>query len=254
MEELNPFIGDWEIFGFEGEPIPGIDYSWIQVQENISFIGYKSVIKDCTLYYSSLKPKILLAITPSKWREIWNISNITFSNMSRNGSILMASANDRIIHISNVTSSFIEILINASKLPEEILEIFSVNPNLQQLKLNIKMVKTPPDIPEEATTIELKEESNSLPIVTVTGSDFARNIQGALNFRNNSEIVVTSDEPSSESWKISFEEINKVESTRIGKIFVVLYTQDEKRYEVGFNESNAMEANELIQTLKKAIS
>ena len=44
MEELNPFTEDWELFGFEGEPSPGFDYSWIQVQENISFIGYKSVI------------------------------------------------------------------------------------------------------------------------------------------------------------------------------------------------------------------
>lgn len=255
MEDLNPFTEDWELFGFEGEPSPGFDYSWIQVQENISFIGYKSVIRNCTLFYSSRKLGILLALTPSKWAEIWNISNITFTNISRNCSILMATSNERIIHISNVTSAFIEILIKASKLSEEILELCNIQ-DLQQLKLNIKMVRSTPEIPTEATTIEPKDEANSLPIVTITGSAFSKNIQGALNFRNDSEIVVTYDEPSSESsesWKISFDEIYKVESTKIGKIFVVLYTQDDKRYEIGFNESNAVEANELIQTLKKAI-
>ncbi|KAK8891983.1 hypothetical protein M9Y10_029205 [Tritrichomonas musculus] len=252
MEYLNPFTEDWNIFGFEGEPEPGFDYSWIQVQDNLSFFGYKSVISDCTLFYSSRRPNIYLAITPSKWGEVWNLSNLTFSRLASNGSILIAYSNERCIHISNVTSSFIGMLVKTSKLPEINSELTS-NSNLQQLKLNIKIIRKYPNIPSEATTIETKEEANPSPIVTITGSAFSMNIQGTLNFKDNSEIVVTYEDPSSESWRISFDEINRVESTKIGRIFVVLYTIDDKRYEIGFNESNAIEANDLIQAVKKAI-
>ncbi|OHT01927.1 hypothetical protein TRFO_31113 [Tritrichomonas foetus] len=244
----NPFDEDWEYFGFEGPPSPGLDYSWIQVQTNLIFLGFEKVISDCTLFYSSRKANIFLIQTSDKWEEIWNIKELTIATFSNNGSILIASITDRCIHISGVAMSFINLLIRTQKLPPDCLS--SKPPIHRPMKIKVHMVSQTPDVPEEATTIESKDEIVA-PVVSVTGSAISMSIQGKLEYQENKEILVSLDEEN--TWSVSFEEIAKVESTRIGKIFVVLTTNEGKRFEIGFNEVNATEANELINMIKKDI-
>ena len=255
MYRKSLFPKNWKKYGFEGEPLPGFDYSWIFVQKNLTFVGFDEIITNCELYYSSRRNNLFLIKAENKSYETWNTKNIEFSLLADNGSILNAKCNGWCLHVSNVIYAFINLLITLQKLPDDCLSEYQKDENasgfLKPIKLNVDVIRKVPEIPTEATKIE--DGIDHLPaIVCVTGSVISTNIQGKIDFKSNHEICVMNE--NQELWKIDFASIVKVESTKIGRIFVVIHTNEGKRFEIGFNEINSMDANDLIKALKDSIA
>ena len=146
----NPFTSEWSWFGFNGEPSPGFDYSWLEVQNYLCLIGSEEYIQNCKLFSSSRNPNIFLIRTQDGIEEVWDISDLKFEPLSKDKSTLVASLNDKCIHISNVSISFIELLMKTLKLP------FNSLSNFHPFALNtfkIKTITEHPNLPDKSTQV-----------------------------------------------------------------------------------------------------
>ena len=234
MEEISPFIEDWKNFGFIGPPRLAKDYSWIRVQDKITFIGLKNVISDCTLFFSSLEPHFFMVLTSDDLNEMWDISDLKFSIASHDSSVISSEINDRRIHISGVTPTLIELLIKIDKLDN----IEQKSQVLIPLPVKIKTSGTISTVSKEEIKKSLEDDQTATSSkVTVTGTNISLDLQGIIDFKTNSEIVVRQNDET--NWSLPFDTIVKIESTKIHRIFVIIYTNNKNRYEIGFDESNS---------------
>ena len=120
MNSQSSFQSDsWRWFYFGGEPQPGVDYTWIKVQNSVDFVGIDSCITNCQLFYSGRNPTTLLVRTEDKIDEIWDITDLSFTIIASNSNILEFSDGERVSHLSGITPALIDLLINARKLPPE---------------------------------------------------------------------------------------------------------------------------------------
>lgn len=146
LQTTNPFYSEWSWFGFNGKPSPGFDYSWFEVQNYLELIGCEEYLLNCKLFSSSRNSNIFMIRTQNGDEEIWDISDVTFNYLTDDKTTLVASFNDRCIHISNVSTSFIELLIKAQKLAFDSLSNFNpFNPIPFKMKILPEQIKTPED-------------------------------------------------------------------------------------------------------------
>jgi hypothetical protein len=85
------FGGEWTWLGFEGEPDPGIDYSWIEIQNELNFSGYETAIVSCALFFSSRRANMYLVRQKSGTEAIWNTVDCTFALLPYNPMIVVVS-------------------------------------------------------------------------------------------------------------------------------------------------------------------
>ena len=149
-QATNPFSSDWRIFGFNGEPADGFDYSWSEVQNYLGFVGFDNYVQNCRLFSSSLNPNIFMVRTENDFEEIWDISDISFEFLSNDLTILVAIYDDMYLHISNVSTSFIELLMKIYKIPLNTLSDF--NP-YNSLPFKIKMLSPQTVQPTDSSKI-----------------------------------------------------------------------------------------------------
>ena len=119
---MNEISGSWQWIGFSGKPEPGFDYSWVEVQRGLLFVGSENCIKNCILYNSTKNPTIFLVKNDNGLEEVWDTYNLEFSLLGPNRDIIVASRNDKLIHLSGISYSLINILIKQSKLPHDSLD------------------------------------------------------------------------------------------------------------------------------------
>jgi hypothetical protein len=237
----NAFSGQWAWFGFEGEPEPGIDYSWMEVQNKLNFIGYESAIVSCSLYFSSRKAATCLVRTQKHEETIWNITDCTFVISPYNPSILIVSYGQRKFHLSGVASAFIELLMRSRRLPLDSLQN-GLGP--QPCRLNI-IRSTAMEMPEEATGTNSLEPEMA---VIVTGTDFSGELTGIPAIGDAGIILQKSD-----AWHLNWEEIQKVNVTTVGSFYLLIETVDARKYEIRFHEGNAEYGEVFYQELKKVL-
>ncbi|KAK8833853.1 hypothetical protein M9Y10_012532 [Tritrichomonas musculus] len=151
IQKESPFSADWVLFGFNGKPSPGFDYSWFEVQNYMGLIGFDDYIQNCKLFSSSKNSHIFMIRTQNSIEEVWDISDVNFNPVSPDYSVLSASYNDRCIHVSNVSTSFIELLIRAHKLSHDSLSHFRP---FTPMQLKIKVAAPQLNIPELSSKIE----------------------------------------------------------------------------------------------------
>lgn len=137
-----------EFFGFDGKPEPGIDYGWIKIQNYLSFIGNNIYLNNCQLYSSAQKTLLFMIRTQDEEEFIWDASYSHFSVLSPDLSVLVAEFNGQYIHISNVSESLLELIMNAQKLP---LNLLDNNIPMQLNYYKIKKIEKIENIPTSET-------------------------------------------------------------------------------------------------------
>lgn len=222
----------WQSFGIT-EREAGRDYSWIEVQRNLDFIGYNDTIIGCTLFYASRKNDTLLIRTREHQEYLWDISHCKFSVLALNGSILVVSDGHSIFHLSGVTSTFTELLMRppGMYLPLDLLE-----ENRSTAPMPIKVVHTEKEkeIPDEASVITVPELK--APVI-VTGTGISEEFRGVLKIANESVALDTVEE-----WRLELDGIESVTKTHAGRLFVVVGMKEAGvRFEIGFEDADATE-------------
>lgn len=144
------FYSELSWFGFIGKPSPGVDYFWLEVQNCLQIIGCEEYILNCKLFSSSRNSHIFMIRKQNGDEEIWDISEVNFSNMANDSSTLIAAFNNRCIHISNVSTSFIDLLMRAQKLPYDSLS--KLKP-FQPIPFKIKKIPGQLEVPEESSKL-----------------------------------------------------------------------------------------------------
>lgn len=246
MNPESPFDENWLWFGFCGEPEPGNDYSWIFVQNNLDLVGRCTVIPNCTIFFSSRKPNAYLVKTQDGHEELWDTTDCQFSICSTFGNILSVSEKGHSFHLSGISTSFIELLMRAHKLPSDSLsDVMTIQS--QQIEI-IRSTQQEP-LPEEVTNIQESAEHKS--IVSVIGSNIPEEIKGNL-IATAKSVVINGD--GDNNWSVSISDINNVRITEISKWFIIFNMKDESRYEVCFDESAGDEARKCFDLIAKALS
>jgi len=241
--QQSPLVNSWSYFGFEGEPEPGVDYSWLEVQQGLDFIGYEDTVRSCRLFFSSRKSNIFLVRTSPHSSTIWNFSDCTFAILSRTGSILLITRGPRNFHLSGVSASLIELLTRIRRLPPDALPD---QLSFESRPLKIISSSASSDLPAESSPID--RHSQPSPVV-VTGTDISEEITGIAQISEGALIV----QCEGDSWSVDFDVIESVNSTEIGKIFVVIATSEGKRYEVGFEEKDRTEARRVKEKIERVL-
>ena len=228
---------NWKWFGFLGEPEPGHDYSWIEVQNNLNFVGNSNSIPCCTIYFSSRRPNLILVRTEDDVDTVWDIGDLFFSFVGNSNSILEASDGHRICQIFGVTQSFIGLLMKFQKLPLDSLQNMSPSP---PQKITILQKKTQ-HIPTPKDAIKPIEHHNETVPVTLTGALNGQEfIKGELTFEDNT-LKIGSD------WSLEFSNIKSITNTQADQFYLLFLTKEEKRYEIAFEKSNIPFANNIVE-------
>ena len=236
----------WSTYGFEGPPEPGFDYSWIEVQWSLNFIGFENVVCSCTLYFSSRSPSIFLVKTADGCTELWDIRDCKFSLLAANSSILVVTC-ENFFHLSDVSASLIELLMKIKKLPSDSLRAQSSK------SFPIVFDQVSKEIPQEATdlieSISPKPNLQLKPVVTVTGTNVDKDVIGELSISND-EIQVKNEET---VFTINIKDVAKAETTKIGKIFIVLTFHNNEKNEITFQENNQDEAKGIFGRIEEEL-
>lgn len=236
----------WQCFGI-GEREAGRDYSWIEVQRNLDFIGFDDTIIGCTLFYASRGNDTLLIRTRDNQEYLWDISHCKFSVLALNGSILVVSNGHRVFHLSGVTSTFMDLLMRP---PGMHLPLDQLEENRRLTPMPIKIVRTQEEqeMPDEVSVVSVPELK--APVI-VTGTGIAEEFRGVLKFVNESIVLDTVDE-----WRVELAGIESVMKTHVGRLFVVIVMKETgARFEIGFEDADSSEGARfhdfLVNEIKK---
>lgn len=240
MSDGRPFKGDWCCFGFEREPEPGVDYSWIEVQRGACFSGLASSVPACTILYSSRRSNQFLVRTRTGLEVLWNVSECSFEPLTTDFSILAATRGARVIHISGVTSSFLEILRRWKKITPTETETLT-DLSIPSYKIDIP-VAAKPGAPDSATPV--KEPTGRHPVI-LTGTGIVQEVSGPLKLTDAGVGV--------EDWHIDFEDIESVATTQIGRLYVVIGTKSGGTFEIAFDEQDTEEGTMFYEILCKEV-
>jgi hypothetical protein len=116
-ESVSPFTGEWAWFGFEGDPQPGVDYSWMEIQTNLMFAGRVRVIRHCQLSFSSRSPYTFLVRTRAQVSTIWNVIDCAFSMFGTRGSTVRVTRGDRNIMLLSTSAALLNLLAKIGAYP-----------------------------------------------------------------------------------------------------------------------------------------
>lgn len=240
MEESLEF---WQYFGISrpNASTAGRDYSWIELQHNMDFIGCDDTIIGCTVFYASRKRDTLLLRTPDRQTYFWNISQCAFSIL---GSILVVACGPKIFHLSGVTSTFIDYLMKSMKLQlDSLSEAGVVEPMPIEV---IDTDRTENSVVSNASNI--LEPQHRSPVI-VTGAGISEELRGTLKITSDAVVLDTSDD-----WKLMLNEIVSVTKTHVGKFFVVVEMIGESRYEIAFEDADASDGLLLYNLLTNEVT
>ena len=144
------FYSELSWFGFIGKPSPGVDYFWLEVQNCLQIIGCEEYILNCKLFSSSRNSHIFMIRKQNGDEEIWDISEVNFSNMAFDTSfvideIVKGVTNKKIKNFYIYCDNFLKDISVACKflnaLRKERLRIkFMVDINLSSVDANSKQV------------------------------------------------------------------------------------------------------------------
>ena len=226
-----PFSGDWRWFGFEGEPEPGIDYSWMQVQQGLDFVGRDETICDCSLFYSSRKTNTFLVRTPAGSDTIWNTVDCAFALVADNPSVLSVAYGKRLIHVAGVTASLVELLMRSMKLPLDSLKLLAGA--VQEMTV-LRSQRADP-LPDGASTVA---DASS---VTVSGESI-EDVAGALTIGDTFFEIG--------KLRIEFADITATETNKSEKLVISLETSSNGRLDLTFDNPDASAATKISEILK----
>ena len=232
-----PFTDDWRVFGFLGAPEPGVDYSWIEVQSGMSFIGFAGSVAPCRVLYASRKSLTLLVRPPEGAASLWSIRECEFELLSEDKSVVCVRSYGRLLHVAGVTGSFLALLVRWGKV-----EMKESEREGQVYEIGVPRVEKPAAIPEAAS--QITEPTGRNPVV-LTGSSIMEEIQGPLRLTDTGVSV--------EGWSVDFEDIARVETTQIGRLFVVIGTKNGGTFEIGFDETDTDEGTQFYEILCKEV-
>ena len=232
-----PFTDDWRVFGFLGAPEPGVDYSWIDVQSGMSFIGFSGSVTPCRVLYASRKSGTLLVRPPEGAAAVWSVRECEFELLSEDKSVVCVRSHGRLLHVAGVTRSFLALLARWGKL-----EASEPEPDREVYEIGVARVEKPAEIPEGAS--QITEPTGRNPVV-LTGSSIMEEIQGPLRLTDTGVSV--------EGWSVDFEDITRVETTQIGRLFVVIGTKNGGTFEIGFDETDTDEGTQFYEILCKEV-
>ncbi|KAH0785680.1 hypothetical protein GPJ56_010430 [Histomonas meleagridis] len=244
MESQSPFWEkSWSWFGFDGPPEAGVDYSWIQVQEDLNFIGFKNVIKSCVLYFSSRYPNTYLIKTRDGILELWNVSDCSFSLLTKSSSILLVANGPYTFHLADASSTLIELLMNTRKLPlNSMLEL-----ETESIPIIFTKTSASKEMPEPS--VNLLQPASQQCKVVLTGTGVENEFHGEFDY-SKSEIKITNEES---DFTIKMDDIINIDITIIGKTYLVVALRNEKRIEIAFDESNTFEAKRFYSNICEEI-
>ena len=229
-----PFSGNWHwsVFGFEGEPEAGVDYSWLEVQEGLDFVGREETILGCSLFYSSRRTNTFLVRTQSNEEALWNTIDCTFSIVGGNPSVLSVVYGPHLMHISGVASPFIDLLMCSMKLP---LDSLKQTVGCESREMTVLRSTAPIKIPTGASKPADTTDSES---VTVNGTDMGE-VTGKL--------TLTDEALEVGSVRIARSDITNTDTSEPSKL--VLETSSHARIEITFKD--AEHASKISETLAK---
>lgn len=246
MSDL-PFISqeEWEPNGFIGDPEDGFNYSWILIQESLNFVGQKSTIRNCSLYYSSRKKFIFLVASEFFRPCVWNIKDVTFNYYPESENFLEAKSEANLFHISSVSPSFVKILVKYQKIPLDLVSL----PDFEQ---RLPYENTSAMIPSTKGTsgigvVAPSPGSLNDSSVMLTESDRNRTrVSGKLTISETAFKVVGDSRVD-----LKFADMERVQKVTMINSFVVIYMRDGRRFEVAFKDNNEADVELFYQTLEK---
>lgn len=243
----SPFSSkSWSQYGFEGPQEPGIDYSWIEVQRSLNFVGFDDVVCGCTLFFSSRYPSFFLVKAADGATELWDISDCSFSVLAPNSSVLVVTCGS-IFHLSDASASLIELLMKLRKLPADALS------GQCSGSFAIEFDQISNDIPKEATDLAICSSAPralSRAVVTVTGPSIDSDVVGEISM-SGAEIKVRGDES---EHIINLYDVAKAETTKIGRVFIVLTFLSGEKRDIAFSEYNQNEASTIFADIESELA
>jgi hypothetical protein len=225
---LNEFSNSLRGFGFEPSPEPGIEYSWIEIQKGLNFIGRETKVFGCELWFSARIHGAFLIKVDHGSEIMWKVDGCSFILLCLVSGILIVSCENRCFHISGASRSFIEHLIKIEKLERKCLAN-----ETQSVGIPIKVSRSGHifTLPDEASRLKINNEARAI----LTGSGVNEELNGILVF-DDSKMFLRECE---EKWELNFADVSGVNSTRIGRLYVLLETVGGSRYELGFDEADS---------------
>jgi hypothetical protein len=221
------FGGEWAWLGFEGEPEPGIDYSWMEIQRDLNFCGCETTIVGCALYFSSRRVNMYLVRQKSGAEALWNTIDCIFSLFPYNPMILVVCYGRHKCHISGVTSSFIDHLVRQRRLAQDSLQ---GRLGIDVRPLVVVQNRTSTNVPVAASEVSSAGESE---VAVITGTDFPGELAGVPILSENRIIL-----RDSQDWSLDFDNIETVDITKVGRLYVLIEASGGRRYELGFSENS----------------
>jgi hypothetical protein len=99
--------------------------------------------------------------------------------------------------------------------------------------------------PDEASQLKMNNEARAI----LTGSGVNEELNGILVFEDSNMFLKECEE----KWELNFSDVSAVNSTRIGRLYVLLDTKDGSRYEIGFDEANSGFGEAIYRRLKRIL-
>ena len=249
MSDL-PYISreQWETVGFEGDPEDGYNYAWILVQENLNFLGQKSTLAQCKLFYSSRKKYIFL-VSPKSFRPcLWNIKDLNFIYYPQSENFLELRTETQLFHLSSVSPNFIQILVQYQKIPHTQFSLPNISQNIEFAGFDSSSTASKP-VAVGSNRSQATGSLSDLHVVLTQSDKNRTRVSGKLTVTENAFKVVGETRVD-----IKFADIKNIQKVYMLSTFIVVYMKDNRRYEISFKNQNEADIELFYQTIDKQIN
>ncbi|EAY07734.1 hypothetical protein TVAG_118150 [Trichomonas vaginalis G3] len=225
---------EWSQWGFLGPPESGFNYSWIHLQDELNFIGNKTTIPHCSLYYSSRK-KFLFLVQSSKYKKsLWDITDLEFTFNKDSENFLVINRGISLLHLFSTSTNFIRLLVKIQKIPVNSFIQPEIENNIQyESKKQAVQVKGPTSFSTSNRETGIISDLD----VIITKSDEERiRTDGKLAIYDTKIVVTPTKDPRS-PITLELNDIEHFQKVTMLCIFFVFYMKDGRCYEISFRDT-----------------